>query len=611
MDMGIAKHHERILAQLHLIENLHRLFLAPRDKLWYLLVKLFFPILFSLWRRRMAGTPLKKLSYVQKVFYFTHSIGILAGLIFPFAVAPLIGPVATSLPFIFSTMVMGFGVGAAMFFFVRITLKKQLQEQLRIMQPLTGVVRTEEGSVETLTMAVETSVTQVENFIRELLLTVDEFVPLYRSLAEGSRYLSDRAQDGLAAAIKTRKDVELMESKQQEVMQLIERLSERSQDEASISRELSASLEEMASAMDHSTAQFLETTSSVNELASSVVEVSSQATEIARAVEGTAQDMDATGDALQKIRSGAQESAQTAEAVKKDAENGLNVVQRAIDEMSLIEDESQKAMAAMERLSGQTKEVAKIIEVIRELVSDTELLAFNAAIIAAKAGEEGKGFSVVAEEIRDLADRTTTSAQDIQKIVQNIGGETREVTTAVAATGQKIEKGKQLSLSAGEALGKIVASANAAVVASEGIVQITGVQGERARTLIDDAGQSLRSVKAIARAIQEQQSAITRIQEGVTQMKGASDQIARGMEEQVQANREFNRGLAERETQVLAIEQATSLQQATAQEVFSHFGVSEQRLRKNAERAKATLEIISSLETLADQLRDQAQNFKN
>jgi methyl-accepting chemotaxis protein len=559
----------------------------------------------------MAGTPLKKLSYVQKVFYFTHSIGILAGLIFPFAVAPLIGPVATSQPFIFSTMVMGFGVGAAMFFFVRITLKKQLQEQLRIMQPLTGVVRTEEGSVEALTMAVETSVTQVENFIRELLLTVDEFVPLYRSLAEGSRYLSDRAQDGLAAAIKTRKDVELMESKQQEVMQLIERLSERSQDEASISRELSASLEEMASAMDHSTAQFLETTSSVNELASSVVEVSSQATEIARAVEGTAQDMDATGDALQKIRSGAQESAQTAEAVKKDAENGLNVVQRAIDEMSLIEDESQKAMAAMERLSGQTKEVAKIIEVIRELVSDTELLAFNAAIIAAKAGEEGKGFSVVAEEIRDLADRTTTSAQDIQKIVQNIGGETREVTTAVAATGQKIEKGKQLSLSAGEALGKIVASANAAVVASEGIVQITGVQGERARTLIDDAGQSLRSVKAIARAIQEQQSAITRIQEGVTQMKGASDQIARGMEEQVQANREFNRGLAERETQVLAIEQATSLQQATAQEVFSHFGVSEQRLRKNAERAKATLEIISSLETLADQLRDQAQNFKN
>ena len=78
-----------------------------------------------------------------------------------------------------------------------------------------------------------------------------------------------------------------------------------------------------------------------------------------------------------------------------------------MNEMARIEQESLKATEAMQRLSHQTKEVAKIIEVIKELVSDTELLAFNAAIIAAKAGEDGKGFSVVAEEIRDLADRTT------------------------------------------------------------------------------------------------------------------------------------------------------------------------------------------------------------
>jgi len=559
----------------------------------------------------MAGTTSKRLSYVQKVFFFTHAVGILAGLLFPFLVAPIIGPVATSFSFILSTTIMGYGVGAAMYFFVGITLKKQLREQLRVMQPLTGVVKIDQGSVEALNLAIASSVSQVESFIQELMLTVDNFVPLYRSLAEGSRFLADRAQDGLAAAQKTRKEVEVMESKQQEVMQLVERFSERSQDESSMSRQLSASLEEMAAAMDHSTAKFLETTSSVDELASSVVEVSSQADDIARSVEGTSQDLDATGEALQQIRNSAKESAHTAEAVKKDAENGLSVVQRAIEEMSLIEGESQRAMAAMDRLAGQTKEVAKIIEVIRELVSDTELLAFNAAIIAAKAGEEGKGFSVVAEEIRDLADRTTSSAQDIQKIVQSIGGETREVTTAVTATGEKIEKGKQLSLSAGEALGKIVDSANAAVDASEGIVQITGVQGGRARTLIDDAGKSLRSVKAIARAIQEQQTAITRIQEGVSEMKSASDQIAHGMDEQVQANRELNRGIMEREQQVSSIKQATDLQQQTAQGVFDHFSVSEQRLRKNAERAKTTLETIANLETLAERLRELAENFKN
>lgn len=559
----------------------------------------------------MSATPGSNLSYLKKVFYFTHATGIVAGLLFPLAVAPIIGRSALSFIFFLSCVIMGYVIGAAMFFFVRITLKRQLREQLSLLQPLTGRVKMDDESVEAMHLAVETSVSQVEELLRQLLLTVDEFVPLYRSLADGSRYLSDRAQEGLDAATRTRLDVESMDAKQQEIMGLVERLSSRGQDDASMSRELSASLEEMASAMDHSTAKFLETSSSVDELASSVVEVSDQAEEIARSVEGTAQDLDATGDALGKIRTGARESAETAEAVKQDAESGLEVVRRAIDEMTLIESESLKAKQAMERLTQQTREVSKIIEVIRELVSDTELLAFNAAIIAAKAGDEGKGFSVVADEIRDLADRTTSSAQDIQRIVQAIGGETRDVTSAIDATVERIETGKQFSLSTGDALGKIVDSAKAAVSASEEIAQITGVQGERARTLMEDAGQSLRSVKAIARAIQEQQAAISRIQGGVTEMKAASDQIARGMDEQVQANRDFDRGLAEREKQVLAIQQAIHFQQEIGGKVFSHFAISEQRLSKNAERAKTILANIEILEELADRLRDLGATFQD
>ena len=267
-------------------------------------------------------------------------------------------------------------------------------------------------------------------------------------------------------------------------------------------------------------------------------------------------------------------------------------------------------MEAMQRLSRQTGEVAKIIEVIKELVSDTELLAFNAAIIAAKAGEEGKGFSVVAEEIRDLADRTTTSAQDIHRIVKAIGGDTREVTAAVEATGQRIAKGKQLSLSTGEALRKIVDSSIQAAKSSEEIAGLTEKEGTRARSLLEDAGRSLRSVQAIVRAMREQQTAITRIQEGVTEMKSAADQIARGMEEQVRANREFDRGLNEREEQIRAINEATRFQLNTVQRVFKHFEVSEDRLKKNAEKAKIIAQEGSELEVLAERLRQLVSAFE-
>jgi methyl-accepting chemotaxis protein len=551
-----------------------------------------------------------KISYLKKVFFATHLTGLAAGLVFPFVVSPLIGPAALTWPFILSCVVMGVGVGAALFIFVRITLKSQLRQQLELLRPLAGDVVLSGDTVEALHSALESSVAQVETMIGNLLTTVDTFVPHYRSLAESSRYLSERAHDGLTAARSTRTDVESMEQKQQQVMTQVQTLADRAQDEAAISRELYASMEEMAEAMEHSNAQFLETTTSVDEMASSVLEVAAQADEIAQSVEGTARDLDDIGESLTKIRAGAATSAQAAGTVKQDAESGLLVVKTSMDEMERIEGESQRAMTAMQRLSRQTGEVAKIIEVIRELVSDTELLAFNAAIIAAKAGEEGRGFAVVAEEIRDLADRTTNSAQDIQRIVQAIGGDTKEVTEAVEATGMRIAKGKQLSLSTGEALRKIVESSSQAAAASDEIAEQTGKQGVRAKALLDDAGHSLRSVRAIARAMQEQQVAIVRIQEGVSQMKSAADQIARGMDEQVKANREFGKGLAERETQVQAINEATRFQLVTAQRVFSHFATSEKRLSSNAEKAAVILQEIAQLEKLAGLLRERASAFK-
>jgi methyl-accepting chemotaxis protein len=534
---------------------------------------------------------------------------VLAGLLFPFLAAPFIGPEARSLPVIASSVVMGLIIGACLFLFVRFSLKNQLRQQLELLRPLTGAIPHQGETLEDLNHAVQTSVRQVTELVQTLVATIDDLIPHYRSLGTSSSFLAERARDGIAAANSTRQDVTAVEEKQQGIAEQMGTLAERTQDEAALSRELSASLEEMAGAMDHSNAQFLETTTSVEQMASSIRESSSQAEKITHNVEGTAHDLDGIAEAFARIKTGASASAQASAEVKQDAESGLQVVQSSMEEMARIEEESRKATEAMARLSHQTGEVAKIIEVIRELVSDTELLAFNAAIIAAQAGEEGKGFSVVAEEIRDLADRTTTSAQDIQRIVKAIGGDTREVTDAVAATEQRITKGRQLSRSTGEALQKIVASASQAATASGEIARLTGDQERRSKTLLDGAGQSIRSVKAIARAIQEQQIAAERIQQGVIQMKAAADQISRGMEEQVRANREFDKGLANREGQIQAVDEAIRFQMSLSQGIFAHFAASEKRLRNNLERINGLTEEIAAMEVLTGKLRDIAAHF--
>ena len=551
-----------------------------------------------------------KISYLKKIFYLTHLTGLGAGAIFPFLVYPLLGAPALGAGFVLACLLLGFGIAAAMFLMMRRTLKNQLTLQLQMLAPLAGGTVLENGTVEGLQGAVGNAVSQVEAFVKELIETVDTLLPHYRSLAESSRFLAEKAHDGLAAARTTRKEVQAMDDKQQAVHGQVQTLAERSQNEAAISRELSTSLAEMAAAMEHTTTQFLETSTGVNELAGSVGGMAERADQVARSVEGTARDLDLIRDSMIKIRTGAQASARAVGAVKTDARDGLLVVKAAMEEMERIDQESQRANQAMLRLSRQTVEVGKIIEVIKELVSDTELLAFNAAIIAARAGEEGKGFSVVAEEIRDLADRTTSSAQDIHRIVKAIGGDTGEVTAAVEATSQRIAKGKQLSLCAGEALSKIADSSQLAATATSDIAALTGEQSERAGILLEDAGSSLRSVKAIARSIQEQQVAIHRIQGGVTEMKSAADQISRGMEEQVRANQEFSRGLIEREDQIRTINEATRFQMATVKKVYDHFASSETRLQKNAERAEGIRHDLSAMETLAKRLREMAANLK-
>ena len=549
------------------------------------------------------------LSYLKKVFYFTHLMGLTAAALFPFAVSPLIGAEAFRPGFVFMSVLFGYGVAVSSYLFIHATLKKQLRHQLSLLEPLTGKLEVGQESLESLTTTVADGVAQVRALVDSVMNTSDKLVPFYRSLSQGALFLADRAQDGLAAAHETRKDVMVMEDKQVDVVALMSALSQRSQDESALSRELAQSLEEMARATDHSTAKFIETTTAIEEMTASVREVANQAEDIARSVEDTAQQMDAIGDSFERIRKGSSAGNQAVQKAKHDAEEGLQVMTRSNLEFDLISHESQQAMAAMVRLSNQAKQVGKIIGVIKDLVGDTELLAFNAAIIAAKAGDEGKGFAVVADEIKDLADRTTDSAQDIQRIIQAISKDTEEALQAVDATAKRITQGKENSLLTGEALNQIVSSVGLASAASDEISQLTSVQGERARAMLNDAGQSLRSVRAVARAMKEQRTGIIRIQEGATEMKSAADQVARGMEEQLRATRELDRGLAEREEQILAVVEANRFQQEASARLSNHFEKAENRLHKNVEKTSLIAAEISELEKLTEELRKSGRQY--
>ena len=192
----------------------------------------------------MALPGISSIPYLRKVFFFTHAIGMMAGVMFPFIAGPFLGPDVPFLSFATMCLMMGYVTGATMYLFVRITLKKQLRLQLLMLRPLTGITAEGDQTIESMQAVMQSSVTQVELLVQTIFETIEELAPHHQVLAERSAYLAERATEGLRAATSNREMVAGMEEQHSNVAEQMDVLSGRTQNEAASSRELFASLKE-------------------------------------------------------------------------------------------------------------------------------------------------------------------------------------------------------------------------------------------------------------------------------------------------------------------------------------------------------------------------------
>ncbi|MEZ5545238.1 MAG: methyl-accepting chemotaxis protein [Lysobacteraceae bacterium] len=213
---------------------------------------------------------------------------------------------------------------------------------------------------------------------------------------------------------------------------LVTTINETAVQVAAAAQETQATAMHLAEAAEHQAQQITSASAAINEIAVSIDEVSKNSAE----------------------------SADVAQRSVQIAAKGAEVVRQTIQGMDSIRDQIQETSKRIKRLGESSQEIGSIVELINDIAEQTNILALNAAIQAASAGEAGRGFAVVADEVQRLAERSASATKRIETLVQTIQADTNEAVSSMEQTTAEVVAGARLAEDAGLALGEIETVSN-------------------------------------------------------------------------------------------------------------------------------------------------------
>jgi methyl-accepting chemotaxis protein len=336
-------------------------------------------------------------------------------------------------------------------------------------------------------------------------------------------------------------------------------------------------------------------TTSIHEISASIRQVAESADAVQSMAEESAAAMVQMDRAIQEVSQHVSEASELTEEVSQGAQTGSQVVGTTIDGIGEIRRQTLEAKEVLERLAGRIGEIGEIVNVIGGINDEANLLSLNAAIIAAQAGEHGKAFAVVANHVKTLAQRTTSSTQEIEGLIRAVQQESSNAVTAMAGGIEAVEKGVARSLRAGEELEKIRVSSEEASSRVAEIARATGEQSRNSKHVAEAAQRTSSMVQQISAAMAEQSRA------GETMLKNAESalemcrQVHSATEEQKESGRFITASISSVTEMIRSIQANTESHGAASEAVAEAVTRILEITRKSGGRIP---EVVSTLESL-------------
>jgi methyl-accepting chemotaxis protein/ABC-type transport system substrate-binding protein len=380
--------------------------------------------------------------------------------------------------------------------------------------------------------ALRALVVNLERTIRRFSQLATDVADVSQQISGRARVLGGIAAEQLDSMQSTAASVTQIDASINSVRTSMEELSINAEETAASILQMSASIEEvsriaetLAEFVEQAAAAIDELIASINQVAANTEGFSSFATETASSMV----EMNATSE---QIGRSARQSEELAGLVKEAASEGREAVSGSVEGMGRIEEAVAEAKNALTELSERSDEIGEIVRVIDEIAGQTNLLALNAAIIAAQAGDRGRGFAIVADEIRDLSERTSGSTDEIRTLIQNVQKSVSRASEQMTMSAQRVADGVGLTARAEKVLEKILELTARSTSSIAEIAKATEEQARGSAAATSAIEQVTRMVQQTAAATQQQSQTSRNLGEQASTVRDTTAHLKHAASEQ-------------------------------------------------------------------------------